>query len=106
MEKIWEELKKIETQAESIRAEALDNAQKLIIIAKQEAEKLITNANTYAEEETQRLYLSVVKEANSKRDEQMKANQEAMEKLRAQAKKRVDHASSVVVSAVLGENKL
>jgi vacuolar-type H+-ATPase subunit H len=106
MEKIWEELKEIETQAEDIRAEARDSSKKLTNLAQQKAEKLITNGKTYAEEEAQQVYGRVVQEANRNRNEQMKANQEAAEKLRAHAEKRIERASSIIVSAVLGENSL
>jgi vacuolar-type H+-ATPase subunit H len=106
MEKIWGELKKIEAQAECINVEARNSAKKLTDRARQESEKLVTNSRTYAEEESQQVYGSIVQEANRNRGEQMKTNQEAIEKLRAQAKKRVDQASSVIVSAVLGETKL
>jgi len=106
MEKIWGELEKIEAQARDINVESQNNAKKLTDFARQESEKLMTNSRTYAEEEAQQVYESIIQEANRNRVEQMKANQKAREKLRAKAEKRVDNASSLIVSAVLGENKL
>ena len=82
MEKVWEELKKIEAQAEQIQSEAQNNAKKITALAQQEAEKLVANSKTYAEEEAQQFYMSTIQEANRNRDEQLKANQEANEKLR------------------------
>ena len=103
MEKIWGELRKIESQAEQIRDEARDKAKKITILAQQEAEKLIVDSKAYAEEEGRKLYANSIREANRSRDERLRANQESAEKLRIQAEKRVDQASSTVANAVLGE---
>jgi vacuolar-type H+-ATPase subunit H len=103
MEKIWEELRKIESQAEQIRNEAKDRAKKITVLAQQEAEKLIANSKAYAEEEASKLYTSTVQEANRSHDEQLKVNQESAGKLRTQAEKRMNQASSTVTNRVLGE---
>ncbi len=105
MEKIWDELKKIEAQAEQIRSEAQDEAKKMTVLAQQEAEKLIANGKAYGEEEAQQLYASTVQEANRNREEQLKANQEARANLRAQAEKQLEQAVATVVNMVLGETK-
>src|SRR5208283_802476 len=105
MEKVWDELKKIETKAEQIRSEAQDEAKKMIALAQQEAEKLIANGKAYGEEEAQQLYTNTIQEANRNRDEQLKANQEARANLRAQAEKQLEQAVSSVVNKVLGETK-
>ena len=49
MEKVWEELKKIELQAEQIRIEAQNRAKEITNLANQEAEKLVANSKAYAE---------------------------------------------------------
>jgi len=49
MEEVWEELKKIEAQAEQIRAEAQDKGKETTKIAEQDAELLLTNSKTSAE---------------------------------------------------------
>lgn len=105
MEKVWEELKKIEAKAEQIRSEAQNNATKITVLAHKEAEELFVNSKTYAEEEAQQLYEGTLKEANCSREEQLTANQKATEKLKVQAEKRMEQASSAVVYTVLGENK-
>jgi vacuolar-type H+-ATPase subunit H len=105
MEKVWEELKKIEAKAEQIRSEAQSNAEKITALAHGEAEELVGNSKIYAEEEAGQLYEGAVKEANCSREEQLKANQKATEKLRGQAGKRMEQASDAVVDAVLGETK-
>jgi len=105
MEKVWEELKKIEAQAEQIRSEAQQKAKDMTTLAQQNGEKLIANSQTYADEEAQRLFKSAVEEANHNRDGQLKANQAASEKLKAQAEKHMDQAISKVVNAIIKEAK-
>lgn len=105
MEKVWDELKKIEAQAEQIRSEAQDEAKKMTALAQQEAEKLIANGKAYGEEEAQQLYTIAIQGANRNRDEQLKANQEARANLREQAEKQIEQAVSTVVNTVLGETK-
>jgi vacuolar-type H+-ATPase subunit H len=106
MEKVWEELKKIEAQAEQIRSEAQEKAQTMATLAQQNGEKLIANSQAYGEEEAQRLFTSTVEEANHTRDEQLKANKAAAEKLQVQAEKHMEQAICKVVKAVLEEAKL
>jgi vacuolar-type H+-ATPase subunit H len=105
MEKVWEELKKIEAQAEQIRSEAQEKAKNVMTLAQQNGEKLIANSQIYAEEEAQQLFKSAVEEANRRRDEQLKANQAAAEKLKVQAEKHMEQAISKVVKAVIEEAK-
>jgi vacuolar-type H+-ATPase subunit H len=104
MEKVWDELKKIEAQAEQIQNDAQDRAKKMALLAKQDALKLVENSIIYAEEESRRLYAKAIEEANQERDEHLKSNQEAAEKLKAKAEKRMDKAVSAVVNAVLEDN--
>ena len=105
MEKVWDELKKIEAEAEKIRSDAQEKAQKMTALAQLNSEKLIANSQVYAEEEGQRLYASTVEEANSRRDEQLKANQKATEKLKVQARKRLEPAIAEVVNTIVKEAK-
>jgi vacuolar-type H+-ATPase subunit H len=105
MEKVWDELKKIEAQGQQILSEAKDKAKKMTTLANQEAEKLIANGKVYAEEEGQQLYASTIQEANRNSDEQLKANQEVRANLRVEAEKRMEQAISTVVDTVLGETK-
>jgi vacuolar-type H+-ATPase subunit H len=105
MEKVWDELKKIEAHAELIRSEAQNKAKKLNDLSQQEAEMLIANSKTYAEEEAQQLYANAIEEANRNSEEQLKANQQATQTLKAKGKKRMDQASLAVVNSVLGETK-
>jgi vacuolar-type H+-ATPase subunit H len=103
MEGVWEELKKIEAQAEQIRVDAQNKAKNITVLAGQEAEKLVASGKTLAEEEAQQLYANAVQQANSIRDEKLKASQKVAEKLRLQAEKHMDQAVSKVVNSVLEE---
>ena len=103
MEKVWEELKKIEAEAEKIRSSAQQEAQSITALAQKNSEKLIANSQTYAEEEGQQLYASMVEEANRKRDNQLIANQAATEKLKMQAEKRMELAVTTIVKVIVKE---
>ena len=103
LEKVWEELKKIEAQAEQIRSEAQTNAKEINRLAQNEAEKLLADSKNYAQQEGQQLFTSAVEEANRSRSQQLKENQQTTEKLTKQAQLRMDKASSTIVVAVLGE---
>ena len=61
MERVWDELKKIEAQAEQIQNDAQDRAKKMLLHAKQDAEKLIENSKTYAEAESQKVYAKAIR---------------------------------------------
>ncbi len=101
MEKVWDELKKIEAQAEQIQNDAQDRAKNMVLLAKHDAEKLIQNSKTYAESESQKIYAEAIERANQERDEHLKANEQAGGILKSKAEKRMDNAVLVVVNAVL-----
>ena len=105
MEKVWGELKKIEAQAEQIRGEAQQKAQSIAALAQQNGEKLVANSQVYADQESQQLFASTVEDANSKRDEQLRANEATTGKLKTQAEKNMDAAIAKVVDAVIQEAK-
>ncbi len=104
MEKVWDELKKIEAQAGQIKLEAQTKSQEIVAVAQKDAEKLIANSDTYAKEEAQNLYNNAVNEANKNRESLLKVNQTEAEKLQAQAEKKLPKAVTVIVNGVLGEN--
>jgi len=105
MEKVWDELKKIEAQAEQIRTDAEDSSKEIADIADKDAEKLIANSKTYAQEEAAQLHNSAIEEASHNRDQKLKANQEFTEKLTKVAKMRMENAANTIVNAVLGESE-
>ena len=101
MEKVWEELKKIEGQAQQIQTDAQEKAKKMTQQAKADAENLIANSKVYAEEEAQKLYDNAVAEANAAHDEKLKATEEHAAKLRQNAQKNMDKAVAEIVDSVL-----
>lgn len=106
MEKVWNELKKVEAQANQIQSEAQEKAKEIITLSQKQSELLIANSKTYGEEEAQQFYKSAIDQANRTRDEQLKANQETIEKLRVNAEKRMADAAILIANKVLGETKL
>ena len=105
MEKVWEELKKIEAQAQEIRSEAQKNAKEITALAQQEAEKLVANSKNYAQQEAEQLYEGSIEETDRNRDQQLKENQETARKLAAQAEQRMEKVASAIVNVVLGERE-
>ncbi len=85
MERIWDELKKIELQAEQIRAEAQNNSAQLVNLARKEGEQLVAKARAYAEEDSQQFYRNSIQEANKSYEEKLKISKENGEKLMVHA---------------------
>ena len=103
MQKVWEELKKIEAEAEQIQTDAQDKAKKITLQAQKNGEKLLANSRVYAQEESQKLYTNAIADANKKREAQLDANETEAAKMKAQAEKRMDKAVTAVVNSVLEE---
>ena len=103
LEKVWEELKKIDAQAEQIRSEAQTDAKEITSLSQKESEELLVNSKNYAQQEAQQLYTETVSEANRSRDQQLETNRQTTENLGKQAQQRMEKASSTIVTAVLGE---
>jgi vacuolar-type H+-ATPase subunit H len=106
MERVWEELKRIEAQAEQIRSEAESKAKDITRLADQEAEKLLANGKAYAEEKAKQLFDNTIQEANHSREERLRLNEKATEKLEEQANRRMDQAVQAVLNVILEENKV
>ena len=83
MQKVWEELKSIEAQAEQIQTDAKDKAKKIVTQAQKDAEKLLANSKTYGAEESQKRYQAAIEEANKNREEQLAENEKAAAKLKS-----------------------
>lgn len=98
---MWEELKKIESQAEQIRTEAQSRAKDIVNLANEDAEKLVVNSKTYAEEEAQRLHQLALKEANENREKQLTTIQKTTDEMKQAAGKRMDQAVDSIVKAVV-----
>ncbi|MGE5575181.1 MAG: hypothetical protein ACM3UL_03500, partial [Ignavibacteria bacterium] len=62
MEKLWEELKKIDTQAEQIRIEAQNKAKEINRLAQKETEELLIRSKDFAQQETKTIYSTAISE--------------------------------------------
>lgn len=104
MQKVWEELKGIETQAEQIQTDAKTKAKQITLQAQKDAAKLVEDSRTYGEEESQKRYQNAIMEANKSREEKLAANDKAAVKLKSQAENHMDSAVVAVVKAVIEES--
>jgi vacuolar-type H+-ATPase subunit H len=104
MENVWDELKKIEAQALQITSDAQDKAKQLVVVSKQDAQKLVEDSKVNAEVEAQKLCAEAVAKANQEREEQLKVNQTEIKKLKVAAEKNMDQAVDLIVKAVLEAN--
>jgi vacuolar-type H+-ATPase subunit H len=104
MQKVWEELKSIETQAEQIQTDAKTKAKQITLQAQKDAAKLLEDSKTYGAEESHKRYQAAIAEANKSREEKLAANDKAAVKLKSQAEKHMDNAVDAVVKAVLEES--
>lgn len=103
MEKVWEELKKVESEAERIRSESAKASSKMVEMAAREADIIINKSAEYAMEEGQELRDAAVAEANKERDLMLEANASFVKKLAATAKTRLEDAVEIVFEVVLGK---
>lgn len=103
MEKVWEELKRIEAQAEEIRSQAQLNAKEIINLSQKKADQLLEDSKTYANQETQAHFENTINQANLNREQKLKANQEKTKKLTQQAEEKIEQAASLIMKAVLEE---
>ena len=103
MQKVWEELKNIEAQAEQIQSSAKQKAQQITLQAQKDAQTLLKNSKAYAAEESKKRYDAAIAEANQKRQKRLDETDRDAEKLKAQAKTRMDKAVDTIVEALLEE---
>jgi vacuolar-type H+-ATPase subunit H len=105
MERLWEELKKIEKEAEHIHSKTLEKSEELIAIAKKDAEKLLSDSKKHVEAEADELLKKYAKEATKKRNFALKKNEEIIKELRKTVEKRFNKAVNTIFDAVLGKIK-
>jgi F0F1-type ATP synthase membrane subunit b/b' len=106
MEKVCEELRKIERKAERIRSEALRTSEEIIAVAQGEAEKLFSDSRKRIEEESDELLNNFVREADKEREDALKKNEKAIKELSTTVEKRINEAVKTIFDAVLGKIKV
>jgi vacuolar-type H+-ATPase subunit H len=103
MERVWEELKEIESKAEQINSETMKKSQELIAVAKKDAEKLLSLAKKYAEAEANELLNTHLKKAATERDIALEKNDRSIKELKAHVEKNFDKTVDAVFNVVLGK---
>ena len=78
MERVWEELKRIEQEANYIRSDAKKKSEEIIAMAREDAEKLVSDARVLAEREAHELLSQYINEARREREEMLKRNEEKL----------------------------
>jgi len=106
MEKVWEELRKIEREAERIRSEGLRKSEEIFVIAKEDAEKLVLDSRKHVEEEAEELLSRYLEEANKEREDALKKNEDVIKELRITVERRINEAVKMIFDAVLGKTKV
>lgn len=106
MEKVWEELRRIESEAEHVQSGALKKSEELIAIAKQDAEKLLSDSTKHIETEANELLNRFLREAAKERDAALEKNEKNLKDLRETVEKRFDEALNIIFDAVLGKIKV
>jgi len=106
MEKVWEELRKIEREAERIRSEGLRKSEEIFVIAKEDAEKLVLDSRKHVEEEADELLSRYLEEANKEREDALKKNEDVIKELRITVERRINEAVKMIFDAVLGKTKV
>lgn len=103
MEKVWEELKELESKAEQINSETMEKSQELIAVAKNDAKKLLSLSEKNAEAEANGLLITYLKEAAKERDIALEKNKRRIQELKETVEKNFDKAVNAVFNAVLGK---
>jgi len=106
MERLLEELKKIEEETISIRSEAKEKSDKIVALAKNYAEKLILDSRKEAEDEASELLSHFLSEAKRKCEERLSENEENLRRLRIRAEKCMDRAVKIIIDNVVGKLKV
>jgi len=106
MEKVWEELKKIEGKAEQINSETLRRSEELIALAKKDAEKLLLLSRKHSEAEAKELLNKFLKDGEKERDAALEKNEKSIQELKIMVEKNFDKALDTVFNAVLGKVEL
>ncbi len=106
MERVWEELKRIENEAVLINSEASNKSKEIIETAKQKGAKLTADSEKYALEEAQRLVEKINEEANEERKKTLEENKKNIEALRETATTHMDEAVKTIFNSLVGQRKV
>jgi len=102
MERLWEELKKIENEAINICSEAKEKSETIIALAKEYAEKLLLDSTKSAEDEARELLNQYLDKARKESEKMLKRNEEMLKELKMKTGNRVNKAIKIIFDAVVG----
>ncbi len=105
MESVWNELRKIESEAERIHLEAENKSKEILRTAKEEGEKLLQDAEAYSNEEASRILEKLSLQGKKERDRILQENEKGIERLRKMASANMDEAAGAIFEALLRPNK-
>lgn len=106
MEKVWKELKKIESEAEHIHSETLKKSEDILALAKRDVEKLLSISEKQTEIEADELLSKYLTKSAQDRDASLKANEKNLAELEKIVEQYFDEAVDTVFDAVLGNTKV
>jgi vacuolar-type H+-ATPase subunit H len=106
MERVWEELRKIESEAEQIHSETLKKSEELVAVAKRDAERLLSASEKNVELEVNELLNRLRGDAAKERDDALEKNEKNIKDLRKTVEKRFGEAVNVIFDAVLEKTKV
>jgi F0F1-type ATP synthase membrane subunit b/b' len=106
MEKVWKELRKIESEAEQVHSETLKKSEELIAFAKQDSEKLLSASEKHVETEVNELLNRFLRDSADERDAALEKNEKYIKDLREKVKESFDAAVNMTFDAVLGKIKV
>lgn len=98
---IWEELKKIDSEADKVLLEVKNKSKLVNEEAKKNAKVLIEKSIKYANEDANELIVKAVNEAKMSRNKKLEANQLVIQKLEKDAQGRIDAAVDLIVNRLL-----
>jgi len=105
MERVLEELKRIEEEADKIRLEASEKAEEIIRMARQRAEKLIGDAEKEAERASLKMLKRFRQEMVERHNKVLETNRSRIDKVRRLANKNMNSVIDLVFRTVVGERE-
>jgi len=105
MEKVLEELKRIEDEAENIRLESSKKAEEIVRLARQRSEKLIADAERDAEKDVSELMEKFRNLMKKRHNEILKNCELKIDRLRKTAEKKMNSAVDQIFKIVIGEKE-
>ncbi len=105
MERVLEELKRIEEEGKRIISESSEKAEEIISASHQKAEKLIVDAEKEAESEAEESLKKFNKDMDATHHKVLETCESRIRKLRASAATNTDSAIDAIFKIIIGDKK-